>query len=200
MPDSWTQRMDTIQTYEGDGSAQSRIYAWRTYTNCALDRPLVGAGFGADNPQVFARYAAVAPEYASFQGVVFVAHSIYFQMLGEHGFPGLGLFLVLWVVTWRTAGRLTRATKGDPEFGTWVPVLMPMVQVSLIGFAVGGAFLSLAYFDVPYYFVAFVALVDAVWKDHCKSVSSAGRQAVNTLVPTNPLAGNVASTTNVSMG
>ena len=33
-----------------------------------------------------------------------------------------------------------------------------MIQVSLLGFAVGGAFLSLLYFDVPYYLmVAMVA-------------------------------------------
>jgi hypothetical protein len=32
----------------------------------------------------------------------------------------------------------------------WAASLASMCQVSLVGFAVGGAFLSLAYFDLPY--------------------------------------------------
>jgi hypothetical protein len=36
-----------------------------------------------------------------------------------------------------------------------------MVQVSLIGFGVGGAFLGLAYFDLPYTLMALGALTNA---------------------------------------
>jgi probable O-glycosylation ligase (exosortase A-associated) len=157
--------MDSIGSYQEDGSAMSRMYTWRTLLNCALDRPLFAAGFGADNAIVFARYAPKGDEFAVFDGSVFVAHSIYFQMLGEHGFPGLALFLMLGAVTWRRASRLARETMSDAEFGAWVPALMPMIQVSLIGYAVGGAFLSLAYADVPYYFLGIVIMVDATWKD-----------------------------------
>ncbi|MBK9234550.1 MAG: putative O-glycosylation ligase, exosortase A system-associated [Rhodoferax sp.] len=172
MPESWTQRMDSIGEYQGDGSAMSRVYTWRTLVNVAIERPFYAAGFAADNADVFARYAPTGPEFAPFEGMVFVAHSIYFQMLGEHGFPGLALFLGLWAVTWRKVSQLARQTKGDPEFGTWVPLLMPMIQVSLIGYAVGGAFLSLAYLDVPYYFLAIVILVDASWNERANPLPS----------------------------
>jgi len=165
MPDSWSGRMDTISSYQDDGSAMSRIYTWKTHWAAAVDRPLVGAGFGADSPAVFARYAPRDGGFADFDGAVFVAHSIYFQMLGEHGFPGLFLFLLLGMTTWRIAGRLARQTRGDAEFGSWVPMMMPMVQVSIVGYAVGGAFLSLAYFDLPYYIVGFVVLVDAAVRE-----------------------------------
>jgi hypothetical protein len=37
-----------------------------------------------------------------------------------------------------------------------------MVQVSLVGFAVGGAFLSLAYFDLPYNLMA-LTVAARVW-------------------------------------
>lgn len=173
MPESWTNRMDTIQTYQQDGSAMSRIYTWKTLWNCALDRPLTGAGFVADNSFVFARYAPQEAEFASFSGMVFVAHSIYLQMLGEHGFPGLAMFLLLGAATWRVASRLSKQTKDDPEFGAWVPLLMPMIQVSLIGYAIGGAFLSLAYFDLPYYIVGIVVLVDATWRERQRVRSGA---------------------------
>jgi hypothetical protein len=50
------------------------------------------------------------------------------------------------------------------------------VQVSLVGFAAGGAFLSLAYFDLPYYLVAYVVLVHAIV---CRrSVAGIGNPAI----------------------
>ena len=161
MPDSWLNRMETIQTYEGDGSAMSRLYTWETLWNVAKDRPLLGAGFGTDNPALFARYAPFDGSTRFGNGGIFVAHSIYFQALGEHGFPGLILYLLLGIVTWRKATKLARITKNDPDFGNWVPLLMPMVKVSLFGFAVGGAFLTMMHFDFPYYIMCYVVLVDA---------------------------------------
>jgi probable O-glycosylation ligase (exosortase A-associated) len=162
MPDSWTSRMNTMRDHQADESAMSRIWTWNTMWNVAVDRPIVGAGFRADSHAVFQRYAPTDEKYNVFKGVVFVAHSIYFQMLGEHGFVGLGLFLGLGVVTWRTATVVSRRATGDPDLGSWLPLLMRMVQVSLLGFAIGGAFLSLAYHDLPYYMVAFVAIGFAI--------------------------------------
>ncbi|MBI5256406.1 MAG: putative O-glycosylation ligase, exosortase A system-associated [Burkholderiales bacterium] len=167
MPDSWTQRMDTIQEYQADGSAMQRIYTWKTLWNCALDRPLVGAGFHADNLDVFNRYAPRGGEFEHMyqEGMLRVAHSIYFQMLGEHGFPGVGLFILLGLLAWRMAGQLAKETKDHPVYGSWVPQLAPMIQVSLVGYAVGGAFLSLGYFDLPYYIVALVSVLRATIRE-----------------------------------
>jgi putative inorganic carbon (hco3(-)) transporter len=161
MPDSWTNRMDTIQEYKGDTSAMSRIYTWITMWNLALDRPLVGAGFRTDNLVVFARWAPVEHPYNQFTGTVWVAHSIYLQALGEHGFVGLALFLGLGVATWISAAGVARRTRNDPEFKDWVPLLMRMCQVGLIGYASGGAFLSLMHLDAVYYVVGFVILTKA---------------------------------------
>lgn len=171
MPESWNHRMETIQNYEQDGSAMSRLHTWKTMWNLAVHRPLVGGGFATDNPTVFALYA---PNDAGdrFGGVVLVAHSIYFQALGEHGFPGLALYLLLGGFAWHKAGRLARQTRDDPEFASWVPLLMRMVQVSLTGFAVGGAFLSFVHFDLPYYIISFVVLVDATVRERGRKASS----------------------------
>ncbi|MBN9127556.1 MAG: putative O-glycosylation ligase, exosortase A system-associated, partial [Nitrosospira sp.] len=54
---------------------------------------------------------------------------------------------------WRTGSWIIRNTAKLPEF-RWASNLATMIQVSLIGFGVGGAFLSLLYFDVPYYLMA----------------------------------------------
>lgn len=183
MPETWSGRMSTIKTYQDDTSAMSRIWTWITLYNAAVDRPLVGAGFVADNAVVFARYAPIHEPYRIFAGSVYVAHSIYFQMLGEHGFVGLGLFLFLGLTTWITAGRLARRTRDDPEFGPWMPLLMRMVQVSMIAYAVGGAFLSLAYLDLPYYIMGFVVLCDALTRSRARQVSLPGHVGAHRTPP-----------------
>jgi putative inorganic carbon (HCO3(-)) transporter len=142
MPSQWTSRMDSINDYQLDASAQGRINAWGMAWNLAKDR-LFGGGFEIYEPSVFAMYAANPAD-------VHAAHSIYFQVMGEHGFIGLGLYLLLGVLTWRSAGWIARSTEGNIEL-RWAGSLATMIQTSMVGFAVGGAFLSLVYFDVPYY-------------------------------------------------
>ena len=149
MPSKWFERVDTINTYQEDSSAMGRINAWKMTTNLALARP-TGGGFEIYDAGVFATYAPDPND-------IHAAHSIYFQVLGEHGFAGLFLYLLLGWLTWRTGSWIIRNAGGAPGL-EWARGLATMMQVSLIGFAVGGAFLSLLYFDVPYYLmVAMVA-------------------------------------------
>lgn len=142
MPEKWHERMQTIENYEQDQSAMGRINAWTLAINVAEDRPLVGGGFEMYSPSLYARYA---PDPT----VVRSAHSIYFQMLGEHGWVGLVLFLLLWFLVWRDAAWIIKQSKDRIELH-WASDLARMIQVSLVGYAVGGAFLNLAYYDVPY--------------------------------------------------
>lgn len=165
MPDTWTNRMDTIQNYQADTSAVSRIYSWITHYNIAIDRPLVGAGFGTETQNIFSRYAPTDPKYAIFTKTVWAAHSIYLQVLGEHGFVGLAIFLLLMVMVWLKAGSVIRRTRNNPEYSDWAPLLMRMCQVSLVGYLVGGLFLSLAHVDVIYYILAMVFITDATVKE-----------------------------------
>ena len=139
--------MGTIKTYDQDESALGRINAWIMAINIANNR-ILGAGFLTNSPLVYQMYAPNS-------NFILVAHSIYFQVLGQHGYIGLFLYLLFWGLTYRTAGRLEKAGKLAPDF-EWVGQLGSMIKVSLIGFAVGGAFLSLAYWDMPYYFMALV--------------------------------------------
>lgn len=148
MPQSWHQRMETISTYQSDSSAMGRIHAWQTALNAANDR-VTGAGFAMYHPTVFYIYAPHDSASRFDPGIVRAAHSIYFQVLGEHGYIGLVLFLMTWVSAWRVAGRLRCGTRDDPD-AVWLFHLGGMTQVALVGYAVGGAFLSLAYFDLPY--------------------------------------------------
>ena len=153
MPGVWSDRMDTIGDYTDDNSAMGRISAWWNAWNLAFHYPF-GVGFDAARPELFARFSP-------YPDMVHAAHSIYFQVLGNHGFVGLAIFLVLWISTWRNAGWLRRQAESIPE-AKWCSDLGAMAQVSLLGFAVGGAFLSLAYFDLPYDVMVLI-LLSRVW-------------------------------------
>jgi len=153
MPGTWDARMQTIDANKLDSSAEGRINAWKMAWNLAKDRP-IGGGFEVITPELFAKYAPNPND-------IHAAHSIYFQVLGEHGFPGLFLFVLLWWLVWRHAGRMRRlgAPGSDAE---WARHLGGMIQVSLIGYLVGGAFLSLAYFDLPYDLLVLVVVAQMV--------------------------------------
>lgn len=153
MPEEWMGRMSSISDYAEDRSALGRISAWWTAWNLAWHYPL-GVGFNPARADLFALYSP----YPDF---VHAAHSIYFQVLGNHGFVGLALFLAIWFVTWRSAGWLRRFGGNTPET-KWCAELGAMCQVSLLGYAVGGAFLSLSYFDLPYDVMVLVVLT-RVW-------------------------------------
>lgn len=153
MPDSWTTRMSTIRTYEADGSAMGRISAWWTAWNLAFYYPF-GVGFNAARPELFSRFSPYSDHSLA-------AHSIYFQVLGNHGFVGLAIFLAIFGATWRSAGWLRRQKFQSPD-AKWCNDLGAMCQVALAGYAVGGAFLSLAYFDLPYVIMVVVALT-RIW-------------------------------------
>lgn len=177
MPDKWSSRMDTILEYQTDGSANGRINAWWMAFNLAKDRPLVGGGFEIYEPQFFMRYAPNPDD-------VHAAHSIYFQALGEHGFVGLGLFLLLALLTWRTGNWIIRHTEKMDDL-KWAHDLAKMIQVSLVGFAVGGAFLSLLYFDVPYYLMAILVATRVLVEKHLRQTRTAekGRHSASLVPP-----------------
>lgn len=153
MPQAWWDRMGTIQSYDQDASAMGRINAWYFAFNLAVDRPLVGGGFQAFSPELFHKYA---PDPEDFHD----AHSIYFEMLAEQGFVGLLLFLMLGSIAFFTAGRTVRLAGAEPSL-QWARELAAMLQVSIVGYATGGAFLGLAYFDLFYHLVALVLLTRA---------------------------------------
>lgn len=168
LPEKWTNRMSTIETYEQDASAMGRINAWKFAINIAKDRPLSGGGLATFTPNLFLIYA---PNPTDFHD----AHSIYFEILAETGFFGLSLFLTLFISAYVIAGRTAKRAKAKPEL-SWAVDLCSMTQVSLACYASGGAFLGLGYFDLPYHIVAIILLtwrvVDNDLKEDAKRARS----------------------------
>jgi len=158
MPESWMERMETVRNYEQDTSAMGRIYAWRFAIEFSGKR-LTGGGYGAFTEENYRRYspgiaAEIDERNTGFQN----AHSIYFSALGDHGIPGLLLFLALGALTLKRS-RMVQAIalqQGDTDLAT----LAAATRIGLIGYAVSGAFLNLAYFDLYYHLVAVIVIIE----------------------------------------
>jgi probable O-glycosylation ligase (exosortase A-associated) len=149
MPQQWYDRMNTIKTYQQDESALGRINAWHTAFNVAKNR-ITGGGFETFEAPTFRQYA---PEPFRVHDV----HSIYFEVMGEHGLIGFGMFILLAVFAWLRANQVIRECKNDPE-RKWAADLAAMIQVSLVGYGAGGIFLGLAYFDLTYHLMIILVL------------------------------------------
>lgn len=153
VPDKLMDRWSTIQEYEEDGSAMGRIQSWGVSWNIAVENPILGAGFSSagmpgDRWLSYANFLIPGKEGGR------AAHSLYFQLLGHHGFGGFGVYMSLVICTVLTLNRIRRtamATTGQ----VWLAEYAWAIQVSIFGFMVAGAFLDVAYFNL---FFAYVAL------------------------------------------
>jgi putative inorganic carbon (HCO3(-)) transporter len=153
MPEQWHARMSTIDEYQTDGSAIGRINAWY-FAMAVAKSHLMGGGFMVFNPTMFRIYA---PNPTDFHA----AHSIFFQVLGEHGYIGLILFVSIIGTAWLTANKIIRSVRNHSDL-KWASDFAAMAQVSLIGYIVGGAFLSLAYYDYFWYVVAALVITQRI--------------------------------------
>jgi putative inorganic carbon (HCO3(-)) transporter len=157
VPQAWINRMQTIETYEQDGSALSRLEVWGFALKVARDHPIVGGGFRVSyDDNIYLKYV---PDARKGRGRNY--HSIYFEILGELGYVGLSIYLVLLLAVWRTGSRIISLTRNKANL-QWANDLARMIQVSLVAFAVAGAFQNLAYFDFYFFLIAIVYLTHKV--------------------------------------
>jgi len=161
VPEKLVNRMESIKTYQQDRSAMGRINAWHFAWNLALDRPFVGGGFGVSEKRIFQLYA---PDPLDFHA----SHSIYFEVLGEHGFVGLGLFLALLISSILSVKKLKKNFKYLPSF-QWLCNYCDMIELSLLAYMVSGAFLGRAYFDLYYHMISIVVILRVLAKREYES-------------------------------
>lgn len=173
MPQSWMDRMDSIQHYHQDASADDRLTVWRQAFGIGLARPLTGAGFRATaTPSVIHRFYPDAQQRAT--------HSIWMQIFSDGGFPLLIIFIALAIVSITKLRRLRWRTRDDPELH-WINDLSRMMEVSMIAFMVGGSFLSLGYYDLYYDMLITIAALAAV-AGQSRAASAAGTAAIRQAV------------------
>jgi len=163
-PPQWVERIDSINQADKDSSFMGRVVAWKISTLIALDHPLIGGGFHAvQDSTVWNGYRD------RFHTLDFVptgepdivahaAHSIYFEILGDLGFPGLAVFLGLLAAGFANAAAVRRRCRGKPEL-LWAYDMAGALRLSLVAYAVTGAALSCAYYEIFYIAVAVLAML-----------------------------------------
>jgi putative inorganic carbon (HCO3(-)) transporter len=144
------------------------LMAWKVALFYATDHFPFGAGFYA--PQlngIFGQYFPGEPLHA--------AHSVYFQVLGEHGFIGLIQYVILLVVALLSYFKLSRLKLKDTE-AAWIHRFAQACFSSLLMFAVGGALLSMAYYDT---FVMLLCLLPPVSAIASAQIAQGRQQPAN---------------------
>ena len=165
LPSSFTTRADTIKNYKADESASTRLAVWAWTWEYVKEHPL-GGGFDVyrqnrirydmeqkDNPAQPADYDAPAVREIVDEGRAF--HSSYFEMLGEQGFPGLIMWLIIHLGgVWRmeVISRLYRKCNRPDE--AWVAPLATALQNSQIVYLVGSLFVGIAFQTFFYMLIA----------------------------------------------
>ena len=143
LPEKWFSRMDTLKTYEEDESANMRLNSWITSFNLASDN-LLGGGFQCFKKEQYQKYSPTLRYGNAGQ----TAHSIYFQVLIEHGFIGLAIFIISILLSIKNSLQLNKLEYYDTEQYLWVSQMSRALFVSTMAYLVSGAFLSRAYFDL----------------------------------------------------
>lgn len=156
----WGERMSTIETYNADSSAMGRIKVWEWTLGFVGQHPL-GGGF---NSYLLNRIIGVTPDGApvllpegQLGGKAF--HSIYFEVLGEQGFLGFGLYYALVVLALLKLRKLKKTWRDDPGMA-WVADLANAMTISIVVFLAGGSFVGIAYQPYIFYMLALTVSID----------------------------------------
>ncbi|MCD2519388.1 putative O-glycosylation ligase, exosortase A system-associated [Massilia sp. G4R7] len=165
----WTSRINTINDAGEDASFMGRVVAWKLSFIMASQNPFFGGGF--KSLEYLPNWLELSKDFFSYSWFYTgdslpptqfarAAHSVYFQVLGEHGFFGLGIYLFCLAGAYRKAGKVARAARlrGGPA---WLRSLASMLQLSIFAFALGGAALSFAYFDLIFTLFGLTIVLEA---------------------------------------
>jgi len=160
-------RINTIESATDDASFMSRVVAWKLSFILATQNPLFGGGFKA--LENFPVWVSLSRDFFSYPWfytgdlmpntkVARAAHSVYFQVMGDHGFVGFGLYVGILTAAFFKAGSVARRAR---KLGAdWLRTLAAMIQLSIFAFALGASALSFAYFDLIFALVGLVCVLE----------------------------------------
>ncbi len=180
---TWKDRMSKFLEGNLDASAYARLVAWGGGWNLAMEYPITGGGFDIyTDEQIFPSFVPAGLRGALYGkvGHLHSSHSIYFQMLGEQGFVGLGLFLALLGSCYLSLRRLRRRARDYSQL-EWVEPYTHMLEVTLLAYMISGATLGRAYFDFFYQVVAMVIILKVLAARDLQAAVSDSLEPVKTL-------------------
>jgi putative inorganic carbon (hco3(-)) transporter len=163
---SWLDRMSTIENPTSESSAAARIGVWKWTLDYVSEHPL-GGGFDVFKISSFSLTLADG-SIVNKQGVAF--HSIYFEILGEMGIVGFGIWGLLILTFFLGMIRLRRKTR-ITEGVEWLGGLATALTTSVIIYLVGGAFIGIGFQPTLYFLIA----VSIAAREYWRRISSVGQ-------------------------
>lgn len=152
LPSAFTERMETIKTYQADASASTRIAVWKWTMDYVKTHPL-GGGFEAYRQNQI-RYEKVAVQEDGGSAKVDRSleidkarayHSAYFEMLGEQGYPGLAIWLLINVAGLFRMEVLRRRYRKPEPGQEWIAPLASALQCAHVIYLLGAVFIAIAF-------------------------------------------------------
>ena len=164
---AWTARISTIQQFNTESSALGRILVWEWTLRYVSEHPL-GGGFNSYKVD----HIILPPETRDGPPVVrngIAFHSVYFEVLGEQGYVGIGIFFSIILLALAQLQKVARLSKGVDHL-SWARDLAFALQVSLLTLLACGAFIGIAFQPMLYYLFALAACLRA----HVREVERLG--------------------------
>ena len=153
LPASFSQRMATIENHQADQSASTRLAVWKWTIAYAREHPF-GGGFEIyrgnqiryDTQRVNTSGSNVAIAQTQIEDKARAFHSSYFEMLGEQGYPGLTMWLLLQLSgLWQMERvRMHFKSAKDPD-QTWIAPLANALQLGQMIYLFGSLFIGIAF-------------------------------------------------------
>lgn len=175
LPDGYTERMETITTYEevDDDSALSRLHFWKVAWEMAKDHPL---GIGMFNFQSnYDQYDFLDGRYGRARAL----HSSHLQVLAEQGFLAFFVWVWLFVSAFASCRRIRKLASRELAGTSDAALFCNLAQaftVSMVTFLIGGAFLNLALNEITWNTFALVAAMEGVVAAAVLQRSAASRE------------------------
>ncbi|WP_066650849.1 MULTISPECIES: putative O-glycosylation ligase, exosortase A system-associated [Sphingomonas] len=151
LPPSFVERMQTIKGYQGDSSASTRVAVWKWTVEYAKTHPF-GGGFEAyrgnhirfETVKTSGDGNNIAFERKLETDKARAYHSAYFEMLGEQGYPGLALWLLINLGGIFRMEVIRQRYRKLPEMA-WAVQLASALQTAHIVYLLGAAFVAIAF-------------------------------------------------------
>ncbi len=178
LPSSYFDRVETLSDVRADTSAMGRLENWRLSLDEALENPAFGVG--PDNHMLYNKAKGT-------DVVVRVAHSVYFQILGENGFPGLllyALFLLVSISSIYRCWRLAQSAQTTRPDLRWVRDLSFALFCAFVAYSFGAGLLNMLYIEFPWDMLLLGSMLLPLLREELKKGVQGGEES--------PAASNVA--------
>ena len=184
LPQSYYDRMATLAEPGGDESASTRVAVWEWTIDYASRNPF-GGGFDAYRGNSFTYELPVKDEVGNTTSVEFrevvdegrAYHSAVFEMLGEQGWPGLSVWLLLHGLgVWHMERIRSRWRGRTAEGETWQAPMAQALQIASLIYLVGALFQGIAYQPVVLMIVGLQIALYNQCKQHDSQVQENARE------------------------